>query len=200
MSRFFLALISTAVLFSPVSADEKSEKAPDKFRVKVTTSKGDFIIEVTREWAPLGADRFHELVKKEFYKEARFFRVLPGFVAQFGMHADPKIHSQWVNKKIKDDPKVAGVSNKKGYLTYAHAGPGTRTTQLFINYGDNARLDDLGFPPFGRVIKGMEVVEAINAEYRQDPDQGQIRSKGNAYLKENFPNLDYIKEMKIVKE
>ena len=140
-----------------VKAQAASAPAPAKFNVKVETTKGNFEIEVNREWAPNGADRFHELVKTGFYDQAGFFRVVPGFVVQFGLHADPQVQQKWTNAKIKDDPVVE--SNKRGYLTFAMAGPNTRTSQLFISYADNARLDNLGFAPFGRVVKGMEIVE-----------------------------------------
>ncbi|MEQ9406241.1 MAG: peptidylprolyl isomerase [Fuerstiella sp.] len=175
----------------------RAEQAPEKFKVQFETSKGNFVVEVTRKWAPNGADRFYELVKKDFYKEARFFRVVPGFMVQWGIHADPAVQKAWRDAKIKDDPVVA--SNQRGYITYAMAGPDTRTSQLFINFKDNSFLDNQGFAPFGRVVEGMEIVDGINDEYREQPQQGSIQAQGNAYLKSSFPNLDYIKSVKLLK-
>lgn len=176
--------------------DDKDSKKP--FEVKFETTAGDFVLEVHPEWAPIGAARFKELVEKKYYDECRFFRVLPGFVVQWGMNGDPKVNAEWSEKKIKDDP--VKESNKKGFVTYAKSpAPNSRTTQLFINLRDNERLDELDFAPFAKVKKGMDVVEKINAEYRQDPDQGRIAATGNEYLKENFPRLDSIRKARIVK-
>ncbi|MDG1896304.1 MAG: peptidylprolyl isomerase [Fuerstiella sp.] len=192
------ALFAVAVTAYTVQAEESTvEKAPESYKARFETSNGNFTVEVTRKWAPLGADRFYELVKKDFYKDCRFFRVVPGFMVQWGINGDPEVQASWRENKINDDPLVA--SNGRGYITYAMAGPNTRTSQLFINFGDNSRLDSMGFPPFGRVIEGMEVVDSINDEYREQPRQGAIQSEGNEYLKENFPNLDYIKSVKLVK-
>jgi peptidyl-prolyl cis-trans isomerase A (cyclophilin A) len=175
-----------------------AEKAPETFQVKFETTKGDFVVDVTRSWSPIGADRFHELVKSGFYDECRFFRVVPRFIVQFGINGDPKTQEKWREAKIEDDPK--SKTNAKGTVTFATAGPGTRTSQLFINFGNNAFLDDQGFTPFGAVSdEGMKIVEKITAEYAEEPNQGQIQSRGNAYLKENFPNMDYIKKATIVK-
>ncbi len=175
-----------------------NEKAPDKYQVKFDTSKGEFVIEVTREWAPLGADRFYNLVKNGFYDNCKFFRVIEGFMVQFGINGNPKISAVLRNARIKDDP--VKKSNTRGYITYAMAGPDTRTTQVFINYGDNSRLDKDNFTPFGKVIKGMNVVESLNGEYRGTPSdsQPQIQAQGNAFLEKNFPNLDFIKTATIV--
>lgn len=170
--------------------------APDEFGVKLETSQGDVIIVVNRQSAPLGADRFHSAVKQGFYDDCRFFRVVPNFVVQFGINGDPKTQTKWREAKIKDDP--VKVSNKRGTLTFATAGPGTRTTQMFINLGDNSRLDAMGFAPFGKVIKGMDVVDKLTSKYGQMPQQGQIQSEGNAYLKKNFPDMDFIKKATIV--
>ncbi len=180
------------------TAEEKTDEDSQKpFDVKFETTKGDFILEVHPEWAPVGAARFKELVEKKYYDECRFFRVLPGFVVQWGMNGDPKVNTEWSEKNIKDDP--VNASNKKGFVTFAKSGrPNSRTTQLYINLGDNERLDDLGFAPFAKVKKGMNVVEKINAEYRQDPDQGRIAAAGNEYLKENFPRLDSIRKARVV--
>lgn len=181
-----------------VNAQEtaKSTKAPDKFRVKFETSCGDFTVEVQRDWAPLGADRFHELVQAGFYDECRFFRVVPGFVVQWGMNGDPAVYAKWKDREIKDD-KVT-QSNREGMITFASRGPNTRTCQLFINLADNERLDDLGFAPFGKVVEGLEVVKKITSEYGQRPQQPLIQEEGNAYLKKEFPKMDYIKKATVV--
>jgi peptidyl-prolyl cis-trans isomerase A (cyclophilin A) len=178
--------------------DEKPERAPEKFEAKFETTKGDFVIEVNRAWAPLGADRFYNLVKSGFYDDCKFFRVLPGFVVQWGINGDPKVQKKWRDANIKDDRVVE--SNKRGYITYAKGPPNSRTTQVFINYGDNSRLDRDGFPPFGRVTKGMDVVDKINSQYKEDPDQGQIQKRGNEYLDKEFPKLDGIKKATIVEK
>lgn len=164
--------------------------APDVFKVKMETSKGPVVIEVHREWAPIGADRFYELVKDGFFSEARFFRVVPNFIVQFGLAADPKMSKKW-DKQIADDP--VSRTNRAGSVTFATAGPNTRTTQIFINFASNQSLDNQGFAPFGQVIEGMEAVQKLNAEYGEMPDQQAITMRGNAYLKAKFPNLDYIK-------
>lgn len=179
----------------PTTSDERIGKP---FDVKFETSKGDFTLEVHPEWAPIGAARFRELVEKKYFDECRFFRVVPGFVVQWGMNGDPKVNAEWAEKSIKDDPVKA--SNEKGFVTYAASPrPDSRTTQLFINFRDNSRLDDLGFAPFAKVKEGMKIVESLNAEYRELPDQGRISSSGNRYLKENFPRLDFIRKARIVK-
>ncbi|MFN5627509.1 MAG: peptidylprolyl isomerase [Planctomyces sp.] len=181
-----------------VNAQEtaKSTKAPDKFRVKFETSCGDFTVEVQRDWAPLGADRFHELVQAGFYDECRFFRVVPGFVVQWGMNGDPAVYAKWKDREIKDD-KVT-QSNREGMITFASRGPNTRTCQLFINLADNERLDDLGFAPCGKVVVGGVGVKKITSEYGQRPQQPLIQEEGNAYLKKEFPKMDYIKKATVV--
>ncbi len=180
-----------------------TEKAPDTFKVKFDTTKGAFTVEVTRAWAPNGADRFYNMVKGGFFKDIALFRVIPGFMCQFGIHGDPTISAAWRDAKIQDDP-VKG-SNTRGTITFATAGPNTRTTQLFINFGDNVRLDGMGFSPFGKVTgDGMSVVDKINGEYGEGapmgrgPNQGLVQQQGNTYLKKDFPNLDYIKSATIV--
>ncbi len=171
------------------SADTPPAAAP--FIVDVTTSKGVFAIEVNPAWAPNGAARFRELLDAGFYNEARFFRVISGFVAQFGINGTPATNSMWSSRTIPDDPVVR--SNTRGYVTFAQtAAPNSRTTQLFINLGNNARLDTMRFAPFAMVISGMDVVDQLNAEYAEAPDQGMISAQGNAYLTANFPRLDYI--------
>jgi peptidyl-prolyl cis-trans isomerase A (cyclophilin A) len=170
--------------------------APATYNARFDTSVGVFVVQVHRDWAPKGADRFYNLVKYGYYDDSRFFRVLPNFMVQFGINGDPSIQSSWLDANITDDPVKA--SNKRGYITFATAGPGTRTTQVFINFADNARLDAQGFAPFGEVISGMEVVDKINAEYREQPEQGRIQMQGNAYLAK-FPRLDYIRKATIEK-
>jgi peptidyl-prolyl cis-trans isomerase A (cyclophilin A) len=176
--------------------------APATYRARFETSAGNFVIEVNRDWAPRGADRFYELVKSGFYDNARFFRVLPGFMAQFGIAADPQVSAQWRDRRIPDDP--VRQSNTRGMISYATAGPGTRTTQVFINYGNNGVLDGQGFSPFGHVIEGMEVVDRLYAGYGEGapggmgPEQGQIEREGNTYLQHDFPKLDYVKHATIV--
>jgi len=179
--------------FSPAHAQRV---APDEYGVKLETSQGDVIIFVNRKSAPLGADRFHHAVKQGFYDECRFFRVVPNFVVQFGINGDPKIQTKWREARIKDDPVKA--TNTRGTLTFATAGPGTRTTQLFINLVDNSRLDSMGFAPFGKVIQGMDVVDKLTGKYGQMPQQNRIQEEGNAYLKKNFPDMDFIKKATIV--
>ena len=166
-------------------------KAPEEYTVKFVTTRGDFTVKVKREWAPLGADRFYNLAKHHFFDGAAFFRVVPGFVVQFGLSADPAVSAAWQKATFKDDP--VKQSNHKGFLTFATAGPNTRTTQLFINLGDNARLDSMGFSAFGQVSEGMDVVEHIYSGYGERPDQGAITNQGKAYLDKNFPKLDSVK-------
>ena len=165
-------------------------KAPEVFKVKMTTTKGDVIIQVNRGWAPLGADRFYNLIRGGFYKDAAFFRIVPGFVAQFGIPARPDVGAVWENAKIPDDRVLQ--SNKHGTLTFATAGPNTRTTQIFINYGNNTPLDAMGFAPFGEVVEGMELVDKFFSGYGESPRQELITAQGKAYLDRNFPNLDRI--------
>jgi peptidyl-prolyl cis-trans isomerase A (cyclophilin A) len=171
-------------------------KAPATYEVKFSTTKGDFVVQVNRAWAPLGADRFYNLVKHGYFTDAAFFRVVPGFIVQFGLSANPAVNKVWAKANIKDDPVTQ--SNKPGTLTFATAGPNTRTTQLFINFGNNAPLDGQGFAPFGLVTSGMDVVKQIYSGYGEAPDQGAITSQGKAYLDKSFPKLDSIKSATIV--
>ncbi len=177
------------------------EQAPATYKAKFDTTKGVFVIEVNRDWAPLGADRFYNLVKNGFYDNVRFFRVISGFMVQFGIHGDPKVSAPWRDARIADDP--VKQSNKRGYITYAMAGPNTRTSQVFINFGDNASLDSQGFSPFGRVVTGMDVVDKLNAEYGEGaprgrgPDQSRMQMEGNAYLTKDFGKLDFVKKATI---
>jgi peptidyl-prolyl cis-trans isomerase A (cyclophilin A) len=170
--------------------------APDSFQVKFETSKGDILVEVTRAWAPNGADRFYNLVKNGYYDGCRFFRVVEEFMAQFGINGDPKVNSVWMHAKIKDDP--VKQSNTRGFVTFAFVDANSRATQVFINSSDNSYLDELGFSPFGKVTAGLEVVDAIYNKYGETPDQTKIQLEGNAYLEKTFPNLDYIKSATIV--
>jgi peptidyl-prolyl cis-trans isomerase A (cyclophilin A) len=173
-------------------------KAPDVYEVKFVTTKGDFVIQVTRAWAPLGADRFYNLVKYRYYDGVSFFRVVPGFVVQFGLTGSPAVNKAWTDAKIKDDPVTQ--SNLPGTITFAMAGPNTRTTQVFINFRNNASLDSQGFAPFGKVTDGMDVVNQLYSGYADSPTshQGEITNQGNAYLEKNFPKLDSIKIATII--
>ncbi len=176
--------------------------APDSFRVRFATTAGDFTVEVHRAWAPRGADRFYELVRAGYYDGNRFFRVLPGFVAQFGISGDPAASAGWRGRPIRDDP--VRKSNTRGTLAFAAAGPDTRTTQVFVNLTDNSRLDGMGFAPFGEVVEGMTAVDSLYAGYGegaprgQGPDQGLIQRDGNRYLEDSFPKLDAIDSARIV--
>jgi peptidyl-prolyl cis-trans isomerase A (cyclophilin A) len=180
-----------------------NEKAPPVYKVRFDTSKGAFVIEVHRDWAPNGADRFYNLVKSGFYDDTRFFRVVSGFMVQFGINGDPSIAAQWRGATIKDDP--VKQSNKRGYITFATSGPDSRTSQVFINFADNSGLDRQAFSPFGQVTSGMSVVDALFSGYGEGapsgrgPDQGRIQREGNAYLKKEFPNLDFVKKATIEK-
>jgi len=194
------AFSQSAGLANPASL---RETAPASYKARFDTSKGAFVIEVQRDWAPNGADRFYNLVKNGFYDNVRFFRVISGFMVQFGINGDPKISAPWRDARIADDP--VKQSNKRGFITYAMAGPNTRTSQVFINFGDNASLDSQGFSPFGRVVSGMNVVDALNAEYGEGaprgrgPDQGRVQMEGNAYLTRDFGKLDFVKKATIDK-
>lgn len=170
------------------------DKAPEQYKVKFVTTRGEFTLAVTRSWAPLGADRFYTLVKHHFYDSASIFRVVPNFVAQFGISAYPPVTTAWRGTDIKDDPVTQ--SNKKGYITFATSGPNTRTTQVFINLTDNIRLDRMGFAPFGVVEgEGMKVVNMFYDQYGDDsgPDQNKIEKEGKTYVDSGWPKLDTIK-------
>jgi peptidyl-prolyl cis-trans isomerase A (cyclophilin A) len=174
-----------------------NEKAPDTYKANFDTSKGAFTVTVTRGWAPIGADRFYNLVKNGFYDDARFFRVLDGFMAQVGIHGNPTIAKAWMTARIQDDP--VKQSNKRGFVTFATGGPNTRTTQFFVNFRDNAGLDKQGFAPFGEVTSGMNVVDRLYNGYGEGepsgkgPNQGRVQGEGNVYLNKDFPRLDFIK-------
>jgi len=219
MKKLLLTCITAISLCSAASclaADEKKEdkapgfdnpaklkeKAPDTFKAQFDTTKGKFTIEVTRALAPNGADRFYNLVRSGYFSDIALFRVIPGFMCQFGIHGDPKVAKVWREASIIDDSVKS--SNVRGAVTFATAGPNTRTTQLFINFGNNTRLDAMGFSSFGKVSEGMDVVDKINGEYGEGapagrgPDQGRVQREGNAYLKKDFPKLDYIKSATIL--
>lgn len=196
-SLIIASLCSVVFAATVLGGSASAEQAPEQFKVLFETSKGNFTVEVSRKWAPNGADHFYKLVQEGFYNDCRFFRVVPGFMVQWGINGDPEVQKKWRSANIQDDPVVA--SNQKGFITYAQTSmPNSRSTQLFINYGDNSFLDGQRFAPFGRVTEGMDVVEMINSDHGEDPNQGQIQSRGNAYLKESFPSLDYIKSAKLV--
>jgi len=180
---------------------KKPVKAPDKYYAVFNTTKGRFVIEVTRKWAPIGADHFYNLIKSGYYDGAKFFRVVPGFVVQWGLAADPKATANW-RKTLKDEPVVA--SNMRGYVTYAKTGrPNSRTTQVYINLQDNNRLDSMGFAPFGKVVSGLDVVEEFFAGYNGKTPrdmQQRIENEGNEYLGKDFPKLDGIKKATVTKK
>ena len=180
----------------PAPTTPAADAAPATFKVRFETSKGPIVIEAHRDWAPNGVDRFYQLVEQGYYDDVRFFRVVPGFVVQFGLSADPAVNKVWDQAKIQDDP--VKQTNKRGALVFATAGPNTRTTQLFINFGDNTRLDGMGFAPFGEVVEGMDVVDKIYSGYGEQPRQDLITSQGDAYISKNFPKIDKIKLARIV--
>jgi peptidyl-prolyl cis-trans isomerase A (cyclophilin A) len=206
-SRYFFLAIAAALLCGcsqpsgTGSGPAKLEHAPDVYKVKFETSKGDFVVQVNKEWAPIGAERFFQLVQSGFYDKARFFRVVPRFMVQFGINADPKVSMLWQNMVISDDP--VKQSNTRGKITFATRGANTRTTQVFINYADNARLDNSGFSPFGEVLSGMEVVDSLYSGYGEVAPRGNgprselMQTQGNEYLERDFPRLDYIKKATI---
>jgi peptidyl-prolyl cis-trans isomerase A (cyclophilin A) len=188
-------------LLDPTKA---KDKAPDVFKAKFTTTKGDFVVEVHRDWSPSAADRFYNLVKLGFYDDVRFFRAVDGFMVQFGISGDPAVNAKWQEVGIPDDP--VKQSNKRTFVTLAQRNtPNSRGTQVFINYGDNSRLDGMRFAPFGQVVQGMDVVDSLYKGYGEGapmgagPDQGRIQAEGNAYLDTAFPKLDAIKHAEILK-
>ncbi len=181
--------------------EEANEVAPDSYKVKVETTQGSFVIEVTRDWAPNGADRFYNLVKRGYFNEIAIFRAIDGFMFQFGIHGDAKLNKIWSEAKIKDDPNTEHA-NVAGTITFATSGPNSRTVQLFVNLGDNSRLDEMGFTPFGKVIEDVAVLGKINMEYGENSSevQGRFQAEGNTYIKKRYPNLDYIKSISFVEE
>jgi peptidyl-prolyl cis-trans isomerase A (cyclophilin A) len=209
MTRFVTALALAAALAAPSVAAAQApslknpaslnEKAPESYKVRLDTSAGPVVIQVTRAWAPLGADRFYNLTKNGFYDGARFFRVLSGFMAQVGMNGDPAIQKIWGRANFNDDP--VKQSNKRGFVTFAKTGaPNSRSTQFYINYGDNSTLDPQGFAPFGQILSGMEAVDKLYTYGKSNvPDQSMISAEGNAYLQRDYPKLDFIKKATIEK-
>jgi peptidyl-prolyl cis-trans isomerase A (cyclophilin A) len=200
-----LAVVGACAPDSPSarpSAETLAARAPDTVQVRFETSKGPFVIEAYRAWSPRGVDRFVQLARLGFFDGVRFFRVLPGFMAQFGVSGDPKVTEAWEELTLPDEPGTQ--SNARGTITFATSGPNTRTTQMFINLVDNARLDPMGFTPFGRVIEGMAVVDSLYSGYGEGapdgegPDQGRIAKEGNRYLESSFPKLDYITKATVV--
>lgn len=207
------ALVAFAVALAGCSSEKPDRKGesksaekvtvPETFRVRVETTKGPFVMEVVREWAPRGADRFHELVRTKFYDRARFFRVRSKFVAQFGISADPKANELWRQLKMPDDP--VKQSNLRGFVAYASDGRASRTTQVFINLADNRKLDKTGFAPFGRVVEGMDVVDALYPGYGEvqalggsGPDAAKLETLGDEYATRSYPRLDQIKTARII--
>jgi peptidyl-prolyl cis-trans isomerase A (cyclophilin A) len=198
-ATLFMAALATPAFSQANLANPAAltEQAPAVYKAKFDTSKGIVIVEVHRDWAPAGADRFYNLVKNGFFDNARFFRVVSNFMVQFGINADPKISTVWREARIRDDKPTQ--SNQRGYITFATSGPNSRTTQVFINFKDNTFLDSQGFAPFGQVTTGMNVVDQFYAGYGESPNQGNIQMQGNAYLASSFPNLDFVKKATIEK-
>ena len=194
---------SSAALLSP-NADSLAKHAPDSFRVEFRTGKGLFVVQAIRAWAPLGVDRFYYLATNGYYDGVKFFRVLPDFMAQFGIHGDPAVNSAWEERTIPDDP--VKQSNVRGTVTFATGGPNTRSVQLFINKADNRRLDPLGFAPVGRVVEGMHVVDSLYQDYGEGPprgfgpDQGRMGREGNRYLSREYPRLDSVVTARVLKD
>lgn len=187
-----IALTATSIF-----AQSPSTENSKVYKVKFETSKGDFVVEVHPEWAPNGAAHFKKIIESGVYNDAHFFRNVDGFMVQFGIPGDPAVAAEWRGKSLKDDP--VKQSNTRGMVTYAQTSmPNSRTTQVFINFGDNSFLDSQRFAPFGKVVEGLDVVDALNKEYGERPDQGQIQTRGNAYLKEKFPKMDYIKKTTVI--
>ncbi len=191
---------SSAPGASQLSPSRATERAPAVFKAHFTTTKGDFVVEAHRDWAPNGVDRFYNLVKLGYYTNVGIFRVIDGFMMQFGISGDPAVNAEWRTATIPDDPPV--VSNQRGMVTFAKGGPNSRTTQLFVNFADNSRLDGMGFPAIGQVVEGMDVVDSIykvgeGAPGGPGPSQGRLQMEGNAYLQREYPKLDYIKSAKI---
>lgn len=209
MKSTIIAIVVTIGIFAMVAAGQTGgnavlknpaalkDKAPETFKADFELNNGKhFVIEVHRAWSPNGADRFYNMVKNGYFDGCRFFRVVPDFMVQFGIHGDPSISAPWRAARIADDP--VKQSNKRGYVTFATAGPNTRTTQIFVNFKDNSFLDSQGFSPFGQVITGMDVVDSIYSADGERPDQTQVQAQGNAYLTKSFPKLDSVKKATIV--
>jgi peptidyl-prolyl cis-trans isomerase A (cyclophilin A) len=170
--------------------------APDSFRVAISTSKGDVVVQVYKSWSPHGAERFYQLVSQDFFDDQRFFRVIPQYIAQFGASAEPKNNDRWDDAKIPDDPRTQ--SNSRGTLSFAAEAPNTRSHQLFFNLKDNPKLDPQNFVPIGRVVDGMAVLDALYDDYGDTPKYRLVATLGNEYLHRMFPHMDYIKTARIV--
>jgi peptidyl-prolyl cis-trans isomerase A (cyclophilin A) len=193
------------VILAGLAGCQKQEPkvvVPEVFRVKFQTSQGDFIVEAVRAWSPHGVDRFHELVRKRYFDQGRFFRVVAGFIAQFGVHRDFNVHETWRQFFIVDDPRKE--KNVRGTLAFAQSGPNTRATEIFINLADNPMLDEQGFVPFARVVQGMDAVDKFYSGYGEmrpvgkEIDPGRVEEEANEYLVPRFPKLDYIKRASFV--
>ena len=184
--------------------DSLAQQAPDSFRVEFTTSKGPFVVQAVRAWAPRGVDRFYFLTRNGYYDGTKFFRNIPDFMVQFGLHGDPDVNAAWINRSIPDD--TVRQPNGRGAVSFAMGGPDTRSTQLFINKRDNIRLDMMGFAPIGRVVEGMQVVDSLYEGYGEGPpggrgpDQDRIISQGNRYLHSFFPRLDSIISTRVLRD
>ncbi|HUB34558.1 MAG TPA: peptidylprolyl isomerase [Bryobacteraceae bacterium] len=208
MKVLFTLLLTGAAVLAQTPAPKKAAPSaakkvaprpsvPDLYRVKFATTHGDFVVEVHRDWAPIGAARFYSLVRQHFFTNEAFFRIVPNFIVQWGLSPSPAVNKQWEKANIKDDP--VKQHNTRGTVVFATAGPNTRTTQLFINLHDNtSSLDSQGFAPFGTVTEGMEIVDGLYAGYGERPDQGMITDQGAAYLNKNFPKLDRITSATII--
>jgi peptidyl-prolyl cis-trans isomerase A (cyclophilin A) len=201
-ARFASSVAAFMALVACSKPAPKPVVVPDVYRVKFETSKGDLVVEVTKAWAPRGAGRFHELLRMHYFDESRFFRVLPGFIAQFGINKDFNVHATWRELVIADDPPKE--KNLRGTLAFAQSGPNTRATEVFINLKDNPDLDEDRFVPFGKVVEGMEVVDSLYSGYGElgpkgkGPDAGRAENEANEYIVPRFPNLDYIKRARFV--
>ena len=197
-----LALLAACSSPAPKETAQKPTQAPALYRVRFDTTKGPFVLEIHRDWAPRGADRFYELIDAKYYDGLYFFRVIKGFVVQWGIHKDPEVTKKWNNLVIPDD--LVRQSNRRGTITFATDGPNTRTTEPFINLADNKRLDARGFAPFGEVVEGMDVVDKLYAGYGDGPpkgegvDQNKAEAQGNEYIEGNFPKLDKILTARLV--
>jgi len=194
-----LGSAAPAVLLAP---EQAAPQAPALFKARFTTTKGDFVVEVHRDWAPRGADRFYNLVKTGYLDDVAFFRAIDGFMVQFGIHGSGAVNAKWRSARIQDDPP-AGQTNARGMVTFATSGPDSRTTQLFVNYRDNPNLDGMGFTPFGKIVSGMEIADSLYKGYGEGapggagPRQDLAQSEGNAYLRRDFPLLDYVKTARL---
>jgi peptidyl-prolyl cis-trans isomerase A (cyclophilin A) len=192
---FSIAVLLTACSMQKPAAAAKDAPAPATYRINFDTSRGPFVVEINREQAPNGADHLYALVKANYFDGARFYRVVPGFMVQWGAAADPEVSKKW-DITIQDDP--VKETNARGTISFAATSqPNSRSTHMFINYADNARLDGMGFAPMGKVVSGMEIVDQIYSGDGERPDQIQMKEMGNKYLEREFPNLDYIKTARI---